>query len=40
MKVHPKALPGVKGSIGAPMPGQILEIRVKQGDAVKKKSKH
>ena len=34
---HPKALPGVRGSIGSPMPGQILEVRVKPGDKVKKK---
>jgi pyruvate carboxylase len=33
---HPKALKGVKGSIGAPMPGEILSIRVKEGDTVEK----
>lgn len=33
---HPKALKGVKGSIGAPMPGEILAIRVKEGDHVEK----
>lgn len=35
---HPKALAGVKGSIGAPMPGEILEIKVKEGDRVQKKN--
>ncbi|VDM69295.1 unnamed protein product [Strongylus vulgaris] len=29
-----KALPGVRGSIGAPMPGEILEFKVKEGDKV------
>ncbi|VDM62400.1 unnamed protein product [Angiostrongylus costaricensis] len=31
---HPKALLGVRGSIGAPMPGEILEFKVKEGDKV------
>jgi pyruvate carboxylase len=34
--VHPKALKGVTGSIGAPMPGEIIAIRVNVGDRVEK----
>jgi len=33
---HPKALKGVRGSIGAPMPGEIIAIRVGEGDRVEK----
>uniref|UniRef100_A0AC35G4V2 Pyruvate carboxylase n=1 Tax=Panagrolaimus sp. PS1159 TaxID=55785 RepID=A0AC35G4V2_9BILA len=35
--VRPKALAGVRGHIGAPMPGEILEVRVKEGDKVNQK---
>uniref|UniRef100_A0A7E4VII3 Pyruvate carboxylase n=2 Tax=Panagrellus redivivus TaxID=6233 RepID=A0A7E4VII3_PANRE len=36
--VRPKAIPGNRGSVGAPMPGEILEIKVKEGDKVDKKT--
>jgi pyruvate carboxylase len=36
VKSQPKAVKGNKGSIGAPMPGTVVEIKVKEGDLVKK----
>lgn len=34
MHIHPKAQKGVKGQVGAPMPGTVMEVRVKPGDKV------
>lgn len=36
LKIHPKAVQGQKGSIGAPMPGTVIDIKAKIGDVVKK----
>lgn len=36
MHIHPKASKGDKNQIGAPMPGTVIDIRVKVGDTVEK----
>ncbi|XP_026332581.1 pyruvate carboxylase, mitochondrial isoform X2 [Hyposmocoma kahamanoa] len=36
MKIHPKAVKGDKNQVGAPMPGTVLTIKVKEGDKVEK----
>ncbi|KAG9274383.1 pyruvate carboxylase, mitochondrial-like [Astyanax mexicanus] len=36
MHFHPKALKDVRGQVGAPMPGKVVEVKVKQGQKVEK----
>ncbi|XP_047661643.1 pyruvate carboxylase a [Tachysurus fulvidraco] len=36
MHFHPKALKDVRGQVGAPMPGKVVEVRVKEGQKVEK----
>uniref|UniRef100_U5EW27 Pyruvate carboxylase n=1 Tax=Corethrella appendiculata TaxID=1370023 RepID=U5EW27_9DIPT len=36
LHIHPKATKGNKSEVGAPMPGSVIEIKVKVGDQVEK----
>lgn len=36
MKFHPKAQKSIKGQVGAPMPGKVLEVKVEVGAKVEK----
>ncbi|XP_031636722.1 pyruvate carboxylase, mitochondrial isoform X2 [Contarinia nasturtii] len=36
LHIHPKATKGNKNEVGAPMPGTVIDVRVKEGDHVEK----
>jgi len=36
LHMHPKAVKGDINQLGAPMPGEVIDIRVKVGDTVEK----
>lgn len=36
LHIHPKATKGNKNQVGAPMPGTVIDVRVKEGDKVEK----
>lgn len=36
LHIHPKAVKGNKNEIGAPMPGEVIDVRVKEGDHIEK----
>ncbi|XP_055908879.1 pyruvate carboxylase, mitochondrial isoform X2 [Eupeodes corollae] len=36
LHIHPKATKGNKDEVGAPMPGTVIDVRVKEGDKVEK----